>query len=155
MRLSGPTLRDELRSTRLRSLRVFLMPALVALVLYAIYSVGGYGIHEPPAKPLPHGNIYGTVIDEKQRPVSGVSVTISYSNVKEPVPDSAPATDAKGHFYLQDLPAGIYILQATAEGFEMQTQSMNVEPGKTTQIKMPIYRIPARTRTSDVQPPIR
>jgi hypothetical protein len=155
MRLSGPTLRDELRSKRLRSLRVFLLPALVALVLYAFYSVGGYGVHEPPAKPLPHGNLYGTVIDEKKRPVSGVSVTISYSNVKEPMPASAPDTDAQGHFYLQDLPAGLYILQATAEGFEMQTQSMNVEPGKTTQIKMPIYRKQARTRPAEVPLPIR
>ena len=155
MRLSGPTLRDELRGNRLRSLRVYLLPAIVALALYAFYSVGGYGVREPPPKPIPHGNLYGTVIDEKQRPLSGVSVTISHSTAKEPVPDSAPATDAQGHFYLQDLPAGTYILQATADGFDMQTQSMEVAPGKTTQIKLPIYHTQFRKRTSRPMPSLR
>ena len=44
-----------------------------------------------------------------------------------------PATDAQGHFYLPQLAAGTYILQASAEGFEMQTQRTAVDPGKTTQ----------------------
>ncbi len=153
MRLSGPTLRDELRGTRLRSLRVFLVPAVLAIALYAFYSIGGYGEHEPAPKPLKNGNIYGTVIDEKQNPVGGVSVTISFSNSKEPVPDSAPNTDADGHFYLQDLPAAHYILQATLDGFDMQTQSTNVEAGITTQIKIPIYRKSVRSRSPSVRTP--
>ena len=146
MRLSGPTLPDDLRSTRLRSFRVFLVPAILAAALYAFYSVGGYGVHELPSKPMRHGNIYGTVVDEKHLPVQGASVTISFTNTKEPVPDSTPDTDAKGHFYLQDLPAGHYILQATADGFDMQTQSLVVEQGKTVQIKLPLYRKSLRSR---------
>lgn len=144
MRLSGPTLRDELRGPRLRSLRIFLLPAVVALVLYAFYAVGGYGEHEPAPKPVKRGAIYGTVIDEKQNPMPGVSVTISLSSSKEPTPDAAPPTDAKGHFYLPDMPDGTYILQATAEGFDVQTQRTVVEPGKTVEIKMPLYRKPVR-----------
>lgn len=146
MRLSGPTLRDELRGARLRSLRAFLPPAILALALYAFYAIGGYGEREAPPKPPRHGNIYGTVIDEKQRPVSGVSVTIAFSSSKEPLPGAAPATDSQGHFYLQDLPSGSYILQASADGFDMQTQSTFVKPGKTVQIKLPIYRRPAQGR---------
>ena len=146
MRLSGPTLRDELRGNRLRSLRIFIGPAILAAALYAFYAVGGYGVREPTPKPPRHGNIYGTVADEKQVPVLGASVTISFTNTKEPVPDSAPVTDIDGHFYLQDLPAGNYILQATAEGFDMQTQSLVVEQGKTVKIKLPLYHKPLQTR---------
>ena len=146
MRLSGPTLREELRGNRLRSLRVFLVPAILAAALYAFYAVGGYGVHEPPSKPVLPGAIYGTVIDEKQRPVFAASVTISYTTTKDPVPDSAPATDIQGHFYLQDLPPGNYILQATADGYDMQTQSLVVSPGQTVQIKMPLYRKSLRSR---------
>ena len=68
MRLSGPTLEDDLRSPGLRPLRVFLVPAVLALVLYAFYVIGGYGVHVAPPKPPRHGNIYGTVVDEKQQP---------------------------------------------------------------------------------------
>lgn len=155
MRLSGPTLRDELRGTRLRSLRVFILPSILALALYAFYAVGGYGVHEPPPKPLRHGNIYGTVIDGKQHPVSGVSVMISFSDSREPVPDSAPTTDINGHFYLQDVPAAHYILQATADGFDMQTQSANVESGGTAQIKIPLYRRSDQVRPRELAPPPR
>jgi hypothetical protein len=126
------------------------LPAVLALVLYAFYVIGGYGVHVAPPKPLRHGNIYGTVVDEKQQPLSGASVTIAFSSAKEPMPDSAPATDIHGHFYLQDLPPGSYILQATSDGFDEQTQSLTVEPGKTTQIKLPIYRQPLQ-----VSPPPR
>lgn len=154
MRLSGPTLRDELRGVRFRSLRIFLGPAVLALALYAFYTVGGYGDHEATPKPERHGGIYGTVVSEKQHPVSGASVTISFTSTKEPVPDSAPATDVNGHFYLQDLPAGHYILQATADGFDLQTQSVLVEPGKTVQVKIPLYRQPLRSRPrASVIPP--
>ena len=155
MRLSGPTLRDELRGTRLRSLRMFLLPAILGLALYAFYAIGGYGAHDTPTPaPVRHGNIYGTVLDEKQHPVPGVSVTISFSSVKEPLPDSTPTTDADGHFYLQDLPPGRYILQATADGFDMQTQSLVVDSGATVQIKMPIYHKASPTpRLRRVPPP--
>lgn len=148
MRLTGPTLRDELRSTRFRPLRVFLWPAVLAAALYAFYVVGGYRTQDAALKPLLHGSIYGTVVDEKQRPVSGVSVTISFSSSRDPLPDSAPATDGSGHFYLKDLPAGSYILQTAADGFEMQTQTTYIAPGKTTRLKLPIYRIPG-----SLQPP--
>lgn len=154
MRLSGPTLRDELRIVRFRSLRIFLGPAVLALALYAFYAVGGYGVHEPTSKPERHGSIYGTVVSENQHPVSRASVTISFTSSKEPVPDSAPDTDINGHFYLQDLPAGHYILQGTADGFDLQTQSVVVEPGKTVQIKIPLYRkpLPGQERRSVLPP---
>jgi hypothetical protein len=140
MRLSEPTLRDELRGARLRSLRIFLAPAILALALYAFYAIGNYRDRDQTLKPFRHGNIYGTVVDEKGRPVSGVFVTISYTSSKDPVPDSAPATDTQGHFYLQDLPSATYVLQATEDGFDMQTQTMFLKPGTTLQIKLPIYR---------------
>jgi hypothetical protein len=139
MRLSGPTLIDELRRIRWRSLRMFMLPALVAAALYAFYTIGGYGERDmTPATPR-HGNLYGTIIDENQRPIRGASVTIAFTDSKEPVPASAPGTDAGGHFYLQDMPAGHYVLQATADGFDMQTQSTVVKPGQTLQIKIPLY----------------
>ena len=146
MRLSGPTLRDELRGPRLRSLRVYIGPLILALALYAFYAVGNYRERETPYKPVPHGNIYGTVIDGKKNPVRGASVTISFSSSKEPVPIVAPTTDAEGHFYMADLPAAQYILQATADGFDMQTQSTLVDPGRTKQIKIPLYLTSDHTR---------
>ena len=147
MPLSEPTLDDEVRGTRLRSLRIFIAPTILALALYAFYIIGGYNSHEAPAKPPHHGNIYGTVVDEKEHPVSGVAVIISFSSSKEPMPYSAPDTDKQGHFYLEDLPVGTYVLQATADGFHMQTQTLFVRPGKTTEIKMPIYRYSVQARS--------
>ncbi len=145
MRLSGPTLQDELRSPRLRSLRIYMVPAIVAVALYAFYAIGGYATHDPPPKPALPGSIYGTVVDENAKPVSGVSVTISFSSSKE-ISDSSFTTDSQGHFYMKDLSAGSYILQASANGFDMQTQLTGVQQGKTTQIKLPIYRQSARNR---------
>jgi hypothetical protein len=146
MPLSEPTLDDEVRGSRLRSLRIFVAPTILALALYAFYIIGGYNNREAPPKPPRHGNIYGTVIDEKQRPVSGAAVTISYSSSTEPMPFSAPNTDKQGHFYLEDLPFGTYVLQATADGFNMQTQSMFVKPGKTIEVKIPLYHHSVQTR---------
>lgn len=150
---SEPSLGEEMRRSRWRSLRIFLLPAIVALVLYAFYAIGGYGNHEPPVKPLKHGAIYGTVMDEKQHPISGISVAISLSSSKEAIPGEGPPTDAQGHFYLPDLPAGTYILQATAEGYALQTQRVNVDPGATVQIKIPLYPVPTRpTRNRPSRP---
>jgi len=146
MRLSEPSLQDELRISRLRSLRLFIAPGILALALYAFYAIGNYRATDAALKKPRHGNIYGTVVDEKQRPVKGVSVTIAFSSSKEPMPYLSPTTDAEGHFYMPDLPAGSYILQAGADGFDMQTQNMFLDSGKTLQVKLPIYRRSARIR---------
>ncbi len=147
MRLSGPTLRDNSVRFQLRSLRVFLVPALLALALYAFFMVGRYRDREITHPPLAHGGIYGVVINDKQHPVPRAAVTISFTSVNEPVPDAAPPTDSQGRFYISDLPAGNYILQATAEGFNEQTQQTLVEPGKTTRIRIPLYPVPGFKRT--------
>jgi len=139
-----PSLQDELRISRLRSLRLFIAPGILALALYALYAIGNYRATDAALKKPKHGSIYGTVVDEKQRPVKGVSVTIAFSSSKEPMPYLAPTTDAEGHFYMPDLPSGTYILQASADGFDMQTQNMFLDSGKTLQVKLPIYRRPAR-----------
>jgi len=144
MRLNEPSLQDELRVSRLRSLRLLIAPGILAVALYAFYAIGAYNTRDNALKTPRHGNIYGTVVDEKQRPVNGVSVTIAFSSSKEPMPYLSPTTDAQGHFYLPDLPAGTYILQASADGFDMQTQNMFLDSGKTLQVKLPIYRRSAR-----------
>jgi hypothetical protein len=146
MRLSDPTVPEEMGGISWRSLRLLVVPAILAIALYAFYAIGSYNTQVAAPKTPKHGNIYGTVVDEKQRPVGGASITIAFASSKEPMPYVTPSTDSNGHFYLQDLPAGTYILQATGEGFDMQTQSTGVAPGKTTQIKLPIYRTAIRMR---------
>jgi len=148
MRLSEPSLQDELRISRLRSLRLLIAPGILALALYAFYAIGNYRATDAALKKPRHGSIYGTVVDEKQRPVKGVSVTIAFASSKEPMPYLSPTTDAEGHFYMTDLPAGSYILQAGADGFDMQTQNMFLDSGKTLQVKMPVYRRSARIRST-------
>ncbi|MCW3097616.1 MAG: Carboxypeptidase regulatory-like domain [Chthonomonadaceae bacterium] len=148
MRFHDPTLPDEVRTPWLRSLRIFLAPAVLALALYTLYAVGNYRERDQTLKPLRHGNIYGTVVDEKERPVPGASITISYTSSKDPIPADAFGTDALGHFYLQDLPSATYVLQATLDGFDMQTQTMFLKPGTTLQIKLPLYR-----KSSRLHPP--
>ncbi len=140
MRLGRPILRDENLGFRLRSLRIFLFPAVLAVALYAFYGIGNYRERDIRRKSHLHGGIYGVVLNDNQHPVAGATVTISFTSVEEPVPDAAPPTDKEGRFYLPDLPAGRYILQATAEGFDMQTQLAFVEEGKTAQIRIPLYR---------------
>jgi len=144
MRPSETNPHESVRGSRLRWLRLLTAPGILAVALYAFYAIGAYKTRDNALKTPRHGNIYGTVIDEKQRPVNGVSVTIAFSSSKEPMPYLSPTTDAQGHFYLPDLPSGSYILQASADGFDMQTQNMFLDSGKTLQIKLPIYRRSAR-----------
>jgi hypothetical protein len=140
MRSHDPTLLDEVRTPYLRFLRMFLVPAILALALYAFYAIGNYHDRDQALKTPRHGNIYGTVIDEKGHPISGASVTISYTSSKDPIPAEAVSTDSNGHFYLPDMPSATYALQATEDGFDMQTQTMFLKPGTTLQIKLPLYR---------------
>jgi hypothetical protein len=148
MRMREPTLPDEARTPWLQSLRMFLAPAILGLALYAFYAIGNYRERDQALKPLRHGNIYGTVVDEKGRPVPGASITISFTSSKDPIPADAFTTDAQGHFYLQDLPSATYVLQAAQDGFDMQTQTMFIKPGTTFQIKLPLYRKSTRLSPS-------
>ena len=134
------------RVRQLRWLRLLMAPGILAVALYAFYAIGNYNTRDDALKKPRYGSIYGTVIDENAHPVAGASVTIAFSSSKEPMPYLAPTTDAQGHFYLPGLPSGTYILQASADGFDMQTQNMFLASGKTLQVKLPIYRKSARLR---------
>lgn len=73
--------------------------------------------------------VRGTVIDNAtQRPLSGVSVYLKDTN-----PPLGAVTDETGHFLLEGVPVGRYILKASSVGYETYTiPDLLVRSGKET-----------------------
>ncbi|MEO0883490.1 MAG: carboxypeptidase-like regulatory domain-containing protein [Pseudomonadota bacterium] len=58
--------------------------------------------------------IHGVVVSSDDTPVSGAAVMIR--SAPEPVPDIAIISDSEGHFMLENLPEGHYVLEVASKG---------------------------------------
>ncbi|MGB9067439.1 MAG: carboxypeptidase-like regulatory domain-containing protein [Candidatus Acidiferrales bacterium] len=85
----------------------------------------------------PIGNLTGTVVDAKGRPVAEATVTMQSSDGKKPY---ATHTDADGHFRFTRYETGQYDLRAYSSGmFSEWTKRVSIRSQKTTDV---ILRLP-------------
>ncbi len=103
--------------------RAFLVILLAALGFAAGVSARG-----------PIGNLSGTVLDSKGRPVAEATVTMQSSDGKRPY---ATHTDADGHFKFARYETGQYDLRAYSNGmFSEWTQRISIRSQKTTEVTL-------------------
>jgi hypothetical protein len=81
------------------------------------------------------GSIEGKVLDEQRRPLAEVIIGIKATTSKEPYPEIAPVTNAKGEFSFPDLATGQYTLLAARKGFREQTKTVTVEDRKIARVE--------------------
>lgn len=83
-----------------------------------------------PARAQSTGAIEGTVIDaETQAPLPGVNVSVEGTQ-------RGAATDTKGAFVIQDVPAGTHTLRAQFVGYRTERQSVDVPAGGTVEVRL-------------------
>ncbi len=75
--------------------------------------------------PLPSGNLYGTVLDEQGKALSGVAATLTGPGAVQVL-----TTDAKGDFHFLNLSPGAYSVTLRSDGFETVRRDITVLVGK-------------------------
>jgi len=75
-----------------------------------------------------YGNLYGTVVNNENKPLLGVNVII-------PNIERGASTNNQGVFIINHLPAGVYKVAVKYIGYKSETKNVKVEAGKTVQIK--------------------
>ena len=87
--------------------------------------------------PLPSGNVYGTVLDERGASLSGVTARLS-----GPGAPQTTATDAKGDFHFLSLSPGAYSVTLERTGFMTVRRDVTVLLGKNVvfSVTMPVGR---------------
>ena len=106
--------------------------AAVLFVLVALL----FGITPTPAAGAkgPIGNVTGTVLDSKGKPVADATVTMQSSDGKHPY---ATHTDATGHFSFTRYETGLYDLRAYSNGmFSDWVKRVWVKSKKTAQVTL-------------------
>lgn len=102
---------------------VFLLLLLTAPGIFATAIANG-----------PIGEITGTVLDSKGKPVADATVTMQSSDGKRPY---ATHTDAEGHFKFSRYETGQYDLRAYSQGmFSEWTKRVSIRSKKTTQVTL-------------------
>ena len=82
----------------------------------------------------PIGEIAGTVLDSKGKPVADATVTMQSSDGKRPY---ATHTDAEGHFKFLRYETGQYDLRAYSHGmFSEWTKRVSIRSKKTTEVTL-------------------
>jgi hypothetical protein len=82
----------------------------------------------------PIGELKGTVLDSKGRPVVDATVTMQSSDGNHP---HATHTDASGHFQFTRFETGQYDLRAYANGmFSEWTKRVSIRSKKTTEVTL-------------------
>ena len=101
-------------------------------------NVAGYGRLDVQAAlnyvtsttPTTEGVIFGFVNDDDENPLKGVTVTIQGTDYS----DSAE-TDEDGYYEFKDLAGGEYTLTYEKDDYETQTQTVELEEGKTLELE--------------------
>lgn len=88
------------------------------------------------------GNVQGLVHDPEHRPIAGARVTIraAHSAWQRTV-----ITDADGNFVVTAVPAGEYVVEASAPGFAAQQQRFTVLSDTTRELHIPMPVASAKT----------
>ncbi|MCP4661119.1 MAG: TonB-dependent receptor, partial [bacterium] len=82
------------------------------------------------------GEIAGAVVDEKDRPIAGVTVVI-------PQTGREVLTDSTGRFQIPDLEVAAYRVEARAVGFTVERHdAVAVRPGETTELSFRLVAVP-------------
>lgn len=91
-----------------------------SIAVSLVVSVAALAAQQSAAPPAPTGLIMGRVVDAgTNRPLSGVIVEIAgeaAASTAAPAPPRKQATNAQGRFAFRQLPAGRYVIRATASG---------------------------------------
>lgn len=80
------------------------------------------------------GSVAGRVSDRQGRAVAGARVTLAAIAAET-------ATGADGRFALEDLPPGVYRLQAGAAGFTVDSREVTVEAGAVTRVELTLVAV--------------
>ena len=82
------------------------------------------------------GSIAGQVVDDDGRPVNSAAVVIPSTGL-------TAMTDEDGRFLLSDLPAGVYTLEVSAEGFtSTDVETPRVAVGRTVEVFVQLLPLP-------------
>jgi hypothetical protein len=87
-----------------------------------------------PTAAAGRGGIQGQVLDDEQRPVGNMSITIEDSN-------ETTITDASGNFSFSDLPPGQYGLLFNKTGYEPASKSIHVKADESTTVSMVVLAL--------------
>jgi hypothetical protein len=101
-----------------------------------------------PASALPaearNASIHGTVKDRDGAVYQGVAISLT-----GPVSPVSTQTDADGRFLFENLPAGLFKLTVSAQGFATQTLSVQLHASES--LEVPAITLLVSTATTDVQ----
>jgi hypothetical protein len=73
---------------------------------------------------IPSGAISGSLISDEGDPIAGATVTVAETDLSD-------TTDADGSYTVSDVPAGEYIVEATAEGYQPEAIPVTVQENET------------------------
>jgi len=90
--------------------------------------------------PANMNSIEGKVTDETHRPIQGVGIGIDHTTAKGPIPELLPISNEEGKFAWPALPPGTYTLRATLDGYQSQTQTVEVKEGATAKVEFVLQR---------------
>lgn len=79
------------------------------------------------------GILTGTVTDEDNNPIPGVTVVV-WLPPDEEISTLTSASNAAGHFRISNLPAGAYTVTFSLAGFKSVTKEIMVKSGQTVQL---------------------
>ncbi len=100
------------------------MLKMTRLLLFTILFVPGYSLVVYGQSDT--GTVKGKITSKSQ--------SIAGANVGIPEIQKGNATDQNGEYIIEGIPAGTYVLQATAVGFEKVTKEVNVRAGSSTEL---------------------
>ena len=103
-------------------------------IAFLLFLLAASGIVATAIANGPIGEIAGTVLDSKGKPVADATVTMQSSDGKRPY---ATHTDAEGHFKFLRYETGQYDLRAYSHGmFSEWTKRVTIRSKKTTEVTL-------------------
>ncbi len=84
--------------------------------------------------PAGNGSIYGYVYNESGYPIPGAVVTVVELGVSN-------VTDASGYYMVKDIPAGIYTVEASAEGYVKSVKTVLVLPNEWVVVNFTLSKV--------------
>jgi uncharacterized membrane protein len=102
--------------------------------IYFLLLVAALGMVATASAKGPIGELKGTVLDSKGKPVADATVTLQTSDGNHP---HATHTDANGHFEFTRFETGQYDLRAYANGmFSEWTKRVSIRSKKTAEVTL-------------------
>ncbi len=116
---------DNLKKKGLSMKRLILLGTGIVLVL------GFWGAHVPVAwTQVARGSLAGQVTDQQGEPLPGVNIIVKGTTM-------GTITDARGHYFLRQIPAGQYTLIFSMIGYQSrEIRHVRILDGKTTHLRV-------------------